>query len=82
MGRLGSLGNQKRRRKCEYSVMRFPPHPCVRRSPLVFCNRPCNGINFVFFVKILVNFVVKIFYHKGHKGLHKEHKGNDVVCYI
>ena len=30
---------------------------------------------FVSFVKIFVNFVVKRFYHKVHKGLHKGHKG-------
>ena len=33
------------------------------------------------FVKIFVNFVVEIFYHKGHKGIHKEHKVYDVVWY-
>ena|GEM_PF-281914 len=36
----------------------------------------------VSFVKIFVNFVVKIFYHKGHKGLHKEHKVYGVAWYI
>jgi len=33
-------------------------------------------------VKLFVNFVVKIFYHKGHKGLHKEHKVYGIAWYI
>jgi len=46
-----------------------------------FLQSTVNHLAFFFvpFVKIFVNFVVEISYHKGHKGFHKEHKGKHQV---
>ena len=49
---------------------------------VILLNAKKLTLSFVSFVKIFVNFVVRYFYHKGHKGLHKEHKANSVVRYI
>jgi len=50
------------------------------RSIFSLSHMPCNAINFVFFVQILVNFVVQIFYHKGHKEKYQRIGGIFAAC--